>query len=172
MSKQVVMKVANRVDAPLSRSAIVVEAKAIAKGAKHGTILGVECSLEQEPFILVKAVSELYEYNGEDENTWMGWIRAGDWLIDTVKLEKYGNTDSFYALQEQKRFPVFQEDLRTKIVGYEVVEVRQSSRQTGAPPPMRIEVADAEIMLLKERVMYDLNSVTKARSRPRKSPTI
>ena len=50
------------------------------------------------------------------------------------------------------RFPVFQEDLRTKIVGYEVVEVRQSSRQTGAPPPMRIEVADAEIMLLKERV--------------------
>ena len=74
--------------------------------------------------------------------------------------------------RDHKGFPVFQEDLRTKIVGYEVVEVRQSSRQTGAPPPMRIEVADAEIMLLKERVMYDLNSVTKARSRPRKSPTI
>ena len=34
------------------------------------------------------------------------------------------------------------------------------------------DLEQLEIMLLKERVMYDLNSVTKARSRPRKSPTI
>ena len=97
------------------------------------------------------------ENKGEDEDTWMRWIRAGDMLIDTVKFEKYDNTDAFYALQEQKRFPVFEEDLRPNVVGYEAVEVRQSSRQTGAPAPMRIEVADAEISLLKERVMYDLN---------------
>ena len=63
---------------------------------------------------------------------------------------------------------VFEEDLRTAIDGYEVVEVRQSARQTGAPAPMRIEVADAEIDLLKERVMYDLNSVEKAKDRPRR----
>jgi hypothetical protein len=171
MSKPVVMKVANRVDAPLCRSAIVVEAKRIAKAVKHGDILGLECASAQEPFILLKAVSELYEYKGEDEDTWMGWIRARKMLIDAVKFEKYGNTDAFYALQEQKRFSVFEEDLRTNVVGYEAVEVRQSSRQTGAPAPMRIEVADAEISLLKERVMYDLNSIVKVRSRPRKSPT-
>ena len=168
MSKEVVMKKANRVDAPLSRSAIVVEAKKIAQGVKRGAMLGVECASEQEPFILVKAVSELYEYKGEDEYTWMGWIREGDMLIDTVKFEKYGNTDSFYILKEHKRFPVFEEDLRTAIDGYEVVEVRQSARQTGAPAPMRIEVADTEIDLLKERVMYDLNSVEKAKDRPRR----
>jgi hypothetical protein len=33
---------------------------------------------------------------------------------------------------------------------------------------MRIEVADTEIDLLKERVMYDLNSVEKAKDRPRR----
>ena len=44
----------------------------------------------------------------------------------------------------------------------------QSARQTGAPAPMRIEVADAEIDLLKERVMHDLNSVEKAKDQPRR----
>ena len=89
-------------------------------------------------------------------------------LAEQHVVEKYGNTDSFYILKEHKRFPVFEEDLRTAIDGYEVVEVRQSARQTGAPAPMRIEVADAEIDLLKERVMYDLNSVDKAKDRPRR----
>ena len=98
----------------------------------------------------------------------MGWIRAGDWLIDTVKFERYGNTESFWRLQEDKRFLIFEEDLRSKVTAYEVVTVRQSTRSTGPPPPMRIEVAAQEIGKLQERVLCDLNSATKARDRPRR----
>ena len=63
----------------------------------------------------MKAVGERYQYQGVDEYTWMGWIRAGDWLDDIVKFEKYGNTDSFWGLKEEKRFPIFEEDLRSII---------------------------------------------------------
>ena len=49
----------------------------------------------------------MYQWVGEDEYTWMGWMRAGDWVIDTIKYEKYGNSDTFWLLTE-KRFPIFQ----------------------------------------------------------------
>jgi hypothetical protein len=57
--------------------------------------------------------------------------------------------------------------LRSIITGYEVVATRQSRRSTGAPPPMRIELAGGKISTLQERVLFDLNSATKARDRPR-----
>ena len=163
------MESANRVNAPLTASRVTQDAKEMAKAVVNGAILGVECASEQEPYILVKATSQLYQYQGEDEYTWMGWIRAGDWLIDVVKFEKYGNSDSFWGLKEEKRFPIFEEDLRSVITEYETVKTRQSGRSTGAPPPMRVEVAGAEISKLQERVLFDLNSVAKARDRPRKA---
>jgi hypothetical protein len=125
----------------------------MAKAVVNGAILGVECASEQEPYILVKAVGERYQYQGADKYTWMGWLRAGDWLVDTVKFEKYGNTDSFW---------------RSIITGYELIWVRQSGRNTGTPPPIRIEVASTEISELQERVLFDLNSSAKARDRPRR----
>ena len=168
MSKEVILQSANRVDAPLTASRVTHEAKEMAKLVENGAILGVECASEQEPYVLVKAVSKRYQHQGADEYTWMGWVRAGDWLIDTIKFEKYSNTDSFWCLKEDKRFPIFEEDLRSIIKGYEVVKVRQSGRNIGAPPPMRVEVAGAEISKLQERVLFDLNSSTKKRDRPRR----
>jgi hypothetical protein len=38
----------------------------------------------------------------------------------------------------------------------------------GAPPPLRIEVAGGELSKLQERVLFDLNSVVKARDRRKK----
>ena len=105
----------------------------------------------------------------------MGWVRAGDWVIDTVKFEQYGNNSEFWSLQSEKRFPIFEEDLRSIITGYEAIKVRQSTRVIGAPPPLRIEVTTAEMNTLKERVLLDLTSVAndgdKARGRPRRKPS-
>ena len=168
MSKEVILESANRVDAPLTANRITQDAKEMAKAVVSGAILGVECASEQEPYILVRAASQLYQHQGDDEYTWMGWIRAGDWLIDVVKFEKYSNTESFWCLKEEKRFPIFEEDLRSVITGYEVVKTRQSGRSTGAPPPMRVEVAGAEISKLQERVLFDLNSIAKEKDRPRR----
>ena len=47
------------------------------------------------------------EYLGEDEYTWMGWVRSGDWVIDIVKFEKCGGSDEFWVVKEEKRFPIF-----------------------------------------------------------------
>jgi len=127
MSKEVVFKSANRVDAPLTKSRLVADAKKLAADVAINDVLGVECASEQEPFILVKAVRGRYEWQGRDEYTWMGWVRAGDWVIDTVKFEKYGNNSEFWSLQSEKRFPIFEEDLRSIITGYETIEVRQST---------------------------------------------
>ena len=99
MSKEVVLEKANRVAAPLTASRVTQEAQEMAKAVVNGAILGVECVSEQEPYILVKAVGERYQYRGVDEYTWIGWIRAGDWLVDTVKFEKYSNTDSFWGVK-------------------------------------------------------------------------
>ena len=172
MSKEVIFKSANRVDAPLTKSRLVREAQELALKVATGDVLGAECSSEQEPFILVKAVSGRYEWQGRDEYTWMGWVRAGDWVVDTVKFEKYGNGEAFWSLQHKKRFPIFEEDLRSIITGYEDIESRKSVRITGAPAPLRIEVTEAELNTLKERVLLDLTSVNnegdKARGRPRR----
>jgi len=58
---------------------------------------------------------------------------------------------------------------------YEIIEVRQSTRVIGAPPPLRIEVTTAEMNTLKERVLLDLTSVAnggdKAHGRPRRKPS-
>ena len=165
MAKEVKMKSSHRVIAPLTRNAVVVEAQKLAQDVCVDSILGVECASEQEPYIVLKAVSKVYEYTGEDEYTWMGWIRAGDMLIDTIKFDRYGASDAFWTLNEQKRFPIFEEDLRTIIVGYETLEVRQSARTSGPPPPMRMEVAGAEVVKLQQRVIFDLNSTIKKRDR-------
>ncbi len=71
-------------------------------------MIGVECNSEQEPYIILEAASALYEWKCEDVYTWMGWVRAGDLVIDTVKFEKYGTNDTFWSLTE-KKFPVFEE---------------------------------------------------------------
>ena len=89
MSKEVIFKSANRVDAPPTKSNLVREAKELAATVATNDVLGVESDTEQEPFILVKAISERYEWQRADEYTWMGWVRAGDWVIDTVKFEQY-----------------------------------------------------------------------------------
>ena len=96
----------------------------------------------------------------------MGWVRAGDWVVDTIKYEKYGGSDAFWLLTE-KRFPIFQEDLRTIITAFEPVAVRQSQRVQSAPT-QRIEVQSQEIILLEERVMVAANQGVKPRGRPRK----
>jgi hypothetical protein len=172
MSKEVIFKSTNRVDAPLTKSRLVREAQELALKVATGDVLGGECASEQEPFILVKAASGRYEWQGRDEHTWMGWVRAGDWVVDTVKFEKYGNGEAFWSLQHAKRFPIFEEDLRSIITGYEDIEIRKSARITGAPASLRIEVTEAELNTVKERVLLDLTSVNnegdKARGRPRR----
>jgi hypothetical protein len=97
--------------------------------------------------------------------TWMGWVRAGDRLIDTIKFERYGDGHSFWSLTE-KRFPIFEEDLRSILVGFNTVEIRQSRRVQSAPIK-RIEVEKPEICKLEERLMMGLNSEPKKQSRPR-----
>jgi hypothetical protein len=105
----------------------------------------------------------VYEWQGDDEYTWMGWMRKGDRVVDTIKFEKYGNSDSFWVLTE-KRFPVFEEDLRSVVEQCKPVEVRQSSRLTTAPT-QRIEVEREEIDNLEERVLMCLNKAVKERGR-------
>ena len=168
MTKEVILVSKARV--PLTKNRITQDALELARTVTAGSILGVECASEQEPYVLLKAVGSLYEYNGEDEYTWMGWIRSGDWLIDTVKFEKYGGYESseFWVLKEEKRFPIFQEDLRTVMTGYETIEVRKSTRKPGAPAPMRIEVATTEIKDLEDRAMVDVSTKPKERNRKRK----
>ena len=110
---------------PLTATRVVREAKEMATKVEPGMILGVECASEQEPFIVLKATSELHQWSGDDEYTWMGWVRAGDWNIDTIKFEKYGGSDAFW-LRTEKGYPVFQEDLRSTITKCHPVAVRQS----------------------------------------------
>ena len=67
------------------------DAAELALKIQAGMILGVECASEQEPYIILKAASAVYEWQGGDEYTWMGWMRKGDRVVDTIKFEKYGN---------------------------------------------------------------------------------
>jgi hypothetical protein len=168
MTKEVVLVSKARV--PLTKNRITQDALKLAATVTLGSILGVECASEQEPYVVLKAVSALYEYLGEDEYTWMGWVRSGDWVIDTVKFEKCGGSDEFWVVKEEKRFPIFQEDLRTIITGYQIIEVRQSTRKVAAPQPMRMEVASAEIRDLEERAVVVLSTKPKERERERKKP--
>ena len=169
MSKEVIFKSANRVDALLTKSRLVATAKKLAAAVAINDVPDVECASEQEPFVLVKTIRERYEWQGRDGYTWMGWVRAGDWVIDTVKLEKYGNISEFWSLQSEKRLPIFEEGLRSIVTGYQTIEVRQSTRVVGVPPQLRIGVTTAEMNTLKERVLLDLTSVAndggKARGR-------
>jgi hypothetical protein len=130
-------------------------------------VLGVECALEQEPYVVLKATSELYEWRGPDKYTRMGWVRAGDKVIDTIKYEKYGGSDSFWSLTE-KRFPIFEEDLRTILANCKTVVVRQSSRVQTAPT-QRIEADKEEINQLEARVMVGLVIEPKKQDRPKRS---
>ena len=123
------------------------------------------CARMQEPYIMVKAASSLYQWVGEDEYTWMGWMRAGDWVIDTIKYEKYGSSDTFWLLTE-KRFPIFQEDLRSIVTQCKPVAVRQSNRVQSAPT-QRIELEKQEITLLEDRCMVSANKECKPRDRAR-----
>ena len=124
--KDVVLKSQARVDAPLTASRIVREAKEVSATVKPGVAIGVECNSEQEPYIILEAVSALYEWKGEDVYTWMGWVRAGDLVIDTMKFEKYGNSATFWSLTE-KKFPVFEEDVRSIVTEHGIIEVRKSN---------------------------------------------
>ena len=160
-SKDVVVK--KQAKPMLTSSRIVKDAAELALKIQPGMILGVECASEQEPYIILKAASAVYEWQGDDENTWMGWMREGDRVVDTIKFEKYGNSDSFWVLTE-KRFPVFEEDLRSIVEQCKPVEVRQSSRLTTAPT-QRIEVEREEIDNLEERVLMCLNKAVKKRER-------
>ena len=166
MSKEVIMESANRVNAPLTASRITKDAKEAAAKVEKGMLLGVECASEQEPYIIVKACSKLYTWQTADEYTWMGWMRAGDRVIDCIKYERYGCGDKFWC-ETKKTFPIFEEDLRSIITGWKEVEVRKSSRNSGAPKLMRIEVGSAEIEVLEERVMAALNTEPKSRTRQR-----
>ena len=91
---------------PLTASRVVQDAKEMAATVKPGMIVGVECASEQEPYVILEARSAVYEYEGDDEYTWMGWIRAGDRLIDTTKFERYGDGYSVWSLTE-KHSPIF-----------------------------------------------------------------
>jgi hypothetical protein len=166
VTREVTLKSQNRVCAPLTASRIITEAKETAAAVQPGMVLGVECASEQEPYIILEATSALYEYTGEDMYTWMGWVRAGDMIIDTIKFERYGGTDLFWTLTD-KKFPIFEEDLRSIITEYEAIEVRKSKRQT-AQQTKRIEVEPKEIQNLEVRVMADLNSESKRSERPRR----
>ena len=159
------VKVKKQATAPLTATRVVREGKEAASKVQPGVVVCVECASEQEPYVILKATSELYQWAGEDEYTWMGWVRAGDWVLDTIKYEKYGGSDAFWVLTE-KRFPVFQEDLRTIVTNCEPVAVRQSHRVQTAPT-QRIEIQKSEITLLEERVMVNANPKPKAKDRPR-----
>ena len=99
----------------------------------------------------------------------MGWVRAGDWVIDTIKYEKYGSSasDTFWLLTE-KRFPIFQEDLRSIVTQCKPVAVRQSNR-VQSEPTQRIELEEQEITLLEDRCMVSANKESKPRDRARVS---
>lgn len=158
--------VAKQAKPALTASKIAKDAQEMAAIVEPGMVLGVECASEQEPYIVLKATSKVYSWSGEDEYTWMGWMRAGDRVVDTIKFEKYGSSDCFWSLSE-KRFPIFEEDLRSIIKGHKAVEVRQSSRSQPGPAIERIEMERAEVDNLEERVLMNLNSKHKARDRPK-----
>ena len=80
MTKEVIL--VSKASVPLTKNRITQDALELARTVTAGSILGVECASGQEPYVLVKAVGSLYEYNGEDEYTWMGGSRSGDWLLD------------------------------------------------------------------------------------------
>ena len=63
------MKSSHRVIAPLTRNAVVAEAQKLAQDVCVDSILGVESASEQEPYIVLKAVSKVYEHTGEDKYT-------------------------------------------------------------------------------------------------------
>ena len=151
---------------PLTASRITAEALQLSATVQPGMVLGVECALEQEPYVVLKATSELYEWRGPDEYTWMGWVRAGDKVIDTIKYEKYGGSDSFWSLTE-KRFPIFEEDLRTILTNCKTVAVRQSSRVLTAPT-QRSKADKEEINQLEARVMMGLVAEPKKQDRPKR----
>ena len=156
--------VAKQAKPALTASRVARDAQEMAATVKQGMVLGVECASEQEPYIVLKAASELYTWSGEDEYTWMGWMRAGDRVVDCIKYEKYGGSDCFWSLTE-KRFPIFEEDLRSIITKQKAVEVRQSRRVQAGPVAERIELERVEIDNLEERVLSNLNPKPKARDR-------
>jgi hypothetical protein len=81
----------------------------------------------------------------------------------TVKFEKSGGSDTFWSLTE-KKFLVFEEDVRSIVSEYDIIEVRKSTRVSAFTIPLRkrIEIKSIEIDNLEERVMSALNKAPKA----------
>ena len=71
----------------------------------------------------------------------------------------------------EKKFPVFEEDVRSIVTEHDIIEVRKSNRVSASTIPIRkrIEVKTVEIDNLEERVMSALNKAPKAHDRPRRT---
>ena len=167
LTKDVVLTKQARSAPPLTASRVTQDALSLAARVEAGMVLGVECASEQEPYIIVKAASSVYEWQGEEQHTWMGWVRPGDRVVSVSKFEKYGGSDQLWSLTD-KQFPIFEEDLRSIVTECVPVVVRQSKRVQAANS-QRIEVSRGEISSLEERVMMNLNPASKGRERPRRN---
>lgn len=88
LTKEVSLKRGSRdVAAETRLSSLVQEAgEARAAQVKPGMMIGSECTNEKEPYIISLALSAEKVWEGPDQWSWMGWIRAGNHSSERVEV--------------------------------------------------------------------------------------
>ena len=126
--RQVTLKSGGAVVVPLLRSSVGISGKANAALVKIGAIFSVELDSTQEPWMLAKATSELYKYDGASKETWMGRIDPGDMIINVVKLEPTAAGANSFTDAADNEMAVFDTDVRVIDLVLAETVLRSSAR--------------------------------------------
>ena len=149
-----VMKSGALVDVAITRNSVAINGKVNAALVTIGSIFSVELDCIQEPWMLARAASILHEYTGPDGKTWMGEIRAGDMIINVVKLEPIAAGSSTFSDGANIKLPVFDTDVRVlNLILAEVV--MKATRHKPAYKRYTLSARDRDIVNSASGVVAD-----------------
>jgi len=148
------MKSGALVDVAITRNSVAINGKVNAALVTIGSISSVEIDCIQEPWMLARATSILHEYTGPDDKTWMGEIRAGDMIINVVKLEPIAAGSSTFSDGANIKLPVFDTDVRVlNLILAEVV--MKATRHKPAYKRYTLSARDRDIVNSASGVVAD-----------------
>lgn len=146
---------------PLTRSALSEQGITLSATVEVGDFIAVEVDSLQEPWLIGKATTVAFTYEGEEKHEWMGRIISGDRLVHVHKLEGTGKTFTLTA----KNFHIFIEDIRVVKLKLREIATRTSTRNTTATPLKRFELSSNDKANIVASLPLDLDVRTRTGQR-------
>jgi hypothetical protein len=130
--------------------------RARALECKEGDLIGAECAMDTEPFIVCDVIGTFKKWTGESGRSWMGEIRDGDEYLTCRKWQKRSGTIYMQCSQGTKaNFYLLADDVRIVFTKHAMVvppaRARRSTAATPAPPPS-CQLDEGELATLEARV--------------------